>query len=123
MFESVVTDPGEDGLKRAARIFFVVAALGAIGVVVFGGIALVTHSFDAATVITLVLYVLMTAAAWATGRGIEAKKGWAKWLGLAIGILELINFPIGTVIGVAILVYLSRAIKAGLFRPANAAAA
>ena len=58
----------------------------------------------------------MAAAALQTGRGIEQRKRWAKSLGIALGVLELINFPIGTVIGVAILVYINRANKAGLFR-------
>jgi hypothetical protein len=74
MFESVVPDPGQDALRRAGRIFRVVAVLIAAG--------------------TLLLSVPAVAA----GRS---------------------NFPIGTVIGMAILIYLVRAGKAGLFKPAR----
>jgi len=67
--------------------------------------------------------LLLAGAAVATGKGIENARPWAKWVGILLGLLELANIPIGTIIGVAILIYLNRAIKAGLFKreapPAN----
>jgi hypothetical protein len=123
MFESVMSDPGEEGLKRAARIFYVIAVLGAIGVVLLAGVALSSGTFGIVIGIRLLLYLAMAALAWVTGSGIDAQKSWAKWLGIILGILELLNFPIGTIIGVAILVYLNRAIKVGLFSAARATTA
>jgi len=120
MFESVTPDPGEDGLRRAARIFNVVAVLGAIGAVLFAVAALSSGTFGVIAAIRMFLYAAMAALAWLTGSGIDAQKVWAKWLGIVLGVLELLNVPIGTVIGVAILVYLNRAIKAGLFSPPEA---
>lgn len=115
MFESVSSDPGEDSLRRAARIFYVVAVLGVAGAVLFSVLAVMNGSFGVIAVIRLFLYLAMAALAWLTGTGIDAQKPWAKWLGIVLGILELFNVPIGTVIGIAILVYLNRASKAGLF--------
>ena len=117
MFEAVIGNPGQEGLDRAARIFYVIAILGLIGTVLFAVLALLSGSLRVLDLLRLLLYVVLSAVAWITGKGIDGQKVWAKWLGIALGILELFNFPIGTVIGVAILVYLNRAIKAGLFSP------
>jgi len=123
MFESVTADPGADGLRRAARIFFVVAILSAIGGALLAILALSSGVFPLGVIVRIVMNLAFAALAWFTGRGIEDQKNWAKWLGLALGVLELFNFPVGTVIGIAILVYLQRAIKAGLFaRPQSTAA-
>jgi hypothetical protein len=114
MFESVVPDPGEDGLKRAARIFHVVSVLIVITTLV--GIAL-RASGESIQPLRIVLSFALAAVAYFTGRGIEERMNWAKWSGVILGVLELFNFPIGTVIGVAVLIYLRRAIRAGLFAP------
>jgi hypothetical protein len=118
MFESVSRDPGEDGLQRAARIFYVLSVLGLIATVLFVVLALSSGSLGVRSVIRVLLYAVLSGVAWVIGKGIDAQKVWAKWLGIALGILELFNFPIGTIIGIAILVYLQRAMKAGLFSPA-----
>jgi hypothetical protein len=60
----------------------------------------------------------MAGLSWITGRGIDDQKPWARTVGIVLGLLELLNFPIGTVIGVAVLIYLNRASKAGLFASA-----
>jgi phosphotransferase system glucose/maltose/N-acetylglucosamine-specific IIC component len=118
MFESVTEDPGEGALRRAARIFYVLAVLGAIGAVLLSVLALSAGAFGALTIIRLVLYLALAGLSWITGRGIDDQKPWARTVGIVLGLLELLNFPIGTVIGVVILIYLNRASKAGLFAPA-----
>jgi hypothetical protein len=116
MFESVTPDPGADGLTRAARIFYVIAALSGIAVALFFLLAVIAGGGPQP--LRLVIYAVSGAIAYATAKGIENQRPWAKWVGIALGFLELLNFPIGTVIGIAILVYLNRAIKAKLFVPA-----
>jgi hypothetical protein len=115
MFESVTEDPGEGALRRAARIFYVLAVLSAIGTVLLSVLALSAGALGALTFIRLMLYLAMAGLSWITGRGIDDQKPWARTVGIVLGLLELLNFPIGTVIGVAILIYLNRASKAGLF--------
>ncbi len=112
MFESVTPDPGAEGLRRAARIFYVIAAL---SVIVTAILLLLAVTGNGLRPLQLVFYLVFGAIAYATAKGIENQRPWAKWVGIALGILELLNFPIGTVIGIAILVYLNRAIKAKLF--------
>ncbi len=113
MFESVTPDPGADGLTRAARIFYVLAALS--GIVVALSLLLAVIGGGGLQPFRLVFYAVSGAIAYATGKGIENQRPWAKWVGITLGILELLNVPIGTVIGIAILVYLNRAIRAKLF--------
>jgi hypothetical protein len=114
MFESVTPDPGAEGLQRAARIFYVIAALSVIAAAGFLILGVIAGGLQP---IRVAIYLMSGAIAYVTGKGIEDQRPWAKWVGIALGILELLNFPIGTVIGIAILVYLNRAIKARLFVP------
>jgi hypothetical protein len=114
MFESVVPDPGQDGLKRAGRIFIVVSILIVISTVIE---VVLLASGGRINPLRIVLSFALAAIAYYTGQGIEEQKNWAKWSGIVLGVLELFNFPIGTVIGIAILIYLNRAIRAGLFAP------
>lgn len=113
MFESVRPDPGPDGLARAARIFYVVAVLSAAASVIFLIFAL--RGDRHYTPFRLSTDFGLAALAFVTGRGIENQRAWAKWLGYAFGALELINIPIGTVIGAAAIIYIHRADRAGLF--------
>jgi hypothetical protein len=113
MFESVIPDPGTDGLKRAARIFYVIAVMIPLAAVMRVVIARIEGmAFD---VQGLAVNGLFTGLAWATARGLEDQRPWAKWLGFALGTIELIYFPVGTVVGIAIWIYLVRATRAGLF--------
>ena len=59
--------------------------------------------------------MILALIAWVTAGGIEEQKRWALWVGVLFALLELINVPFGTIIGIAILVYLVRASRAGLF--------
>ncbi len=112
MFESVIPDPGEDGLRRASRIFYVIAGL---SVVATGLLIVVAVMSGRLRLIQPAIYAVFGVVAYLTGKGIENQRPWAKWAGIVLGVLELFNFPVGTVIGIAILIYLNRAIKANLF--------
>ena len=121
VFESVVTDPAADALRRAATIFRVIAVLILIATALSLIMAVVGRG--TAPVLALIFNVVLSGTVWVTAGGIEERKNWARWVGVVVGVLELINFPIGTVIGVAILVYLLRASRAGLFASAPERAA
>src|ERR1700682_1832566 len=117
MFESVTPDPGPDGLIRAARIFYVAAALSAAASVIFVILAFTGDRFS--TPLRLLSDFAFAGLAFVTGRGIEPQRRWSKWLGYAFGVFELFNIPIGTVIGGAVIIYIHRASKAGLFAIAS----
>jgi len=120
MFESVTPDPGQDALRRAARIFRVIAVLIALGSALQA--VLVLTSGRSLSIPVLLFNLVLAAVAWVTAGGIEEQKNWARWVGIVLGLIELLNVPIGTVIGIAILLYLVRASKAGLFSSATPAA-
>lgn len=113
MFESVVPDPAAEGIQRAARILRTIAVLIVVWHVAALLLALLSHAFIRP--LALAVNVLLAAVIWLAAWGIEERKNWARWLGIAVGILELFNFPIGTIVGIAVLVYLARASKGGLF--------
>jgi hypothetical protein len=120
MFESVTPDPGQDALRRAGRIFRVVAILVVLGTALQAVLAFTGGG--SLRLLPLLINLALAVVAWITAEGIEAQKSWARWVGIVLGLLELLNFPIGTVIGIAILLYLVRASKAGLFSGATPAA-
>jgi acetaldehyde dehydrogenase (acetylating) len=108
MFESVRPDPGADGLARAARIFYVLTVL--------SGITLAVRIVQRHAV--MMLFAAVSAAlAYITAKGIEGQRPWARALAYIQAVVVLFNFPVGTVVGIAVLVYVSRASKAGLFAP------
>ena len=114
MFESVTPDPGSDALVRAARIFRVLALLIVLSSVFFTALDLIDGRPP--RVVLLTINAVLSVVTWFTAGAIEDQKNWARWVGFAVGLLELVNVPVGTVIGIAILVYLIRASRAGLFR-------
>jgi hypothetical protein len=112
MFEQLTHDPGEKGLERATRIFYVLAALNLIAVPA----CFVLYGSRPPLLVAMVLISLTSAGvAYAVGRGVERQQKWAKWLGTAFAVVTMLNVPIGTIIGVFTLKYLNRASKAGLF--------
>ena len=113
MFESATTDPGSEGLTRAARIFIVIAVLGALGTMLSLTRALSERSTEPVAMIAV--SAVASVLAFITAKGIEAQRRWAKYLAYAQGLVMLLNVPIGTVIGVFVLGYVFRASKAGLF--------
>lgn len=112
MFESVKPDPGEEALKKASRLFLVLGVL----IVISTALSFVFWLADRGRVSAVVVVVnpLFAIAAFVSASGIANHKVWAKWLGIVIGVFELANVPIGTVIGVAALIQLYRASSAGL---------
>jgi hypothetical protein len=120
MFEQLVPDKGNEGLERAARIFYVVTGFAVLAL----ALRLLLLFSTSAERSDFVLFQLAISGvlAFTTARGIEEQRPWAKWLGYAQGFLTMFNVPIGTVIGIAILVYLNRADKAGLFKQGPAGA-
>ncbi|GAC1429536.1 MAG: hypothetical protein NVSMB68_01770 [Thermoanaerobaculia bacterium] len=120
MFESVSPDRGADALNRAARMFYVVATLTYVGNCLTLILAIAGHRFVGPVRPTL--NFLFAGMAVATGRGIDGQKSWAKWAGYGLGVLELWNFPLGTIVGAAVLVFIHRASKAGLFLSAGTSA-
>jgi chromate transport protein ChrA len=108
MFESVAPDPGADGLRRAAKIFRVIAVLLAIGTVL-----LTVTNFR---LVRLIVNAILAIVAWVTAQGIDDQRSWARWLGFTFAFLALFSIPIGTIAGIAAFVYLGRASRAGLFR-------
>jgi hypothetical protein len=63
-----------------------------------------------------VVNAVLAIAAWVIADGIERQARWGQVTAYLFGVLELFSFPIGTVVGIFTLVYLTRATKAGLFR-------
>lgn len=112
MFEDLKKDPGQEGLEKAGRIFYILAVLNLLAIpltfLAYG------HQPVVYSLIASVLYVLTAGLSFVTARGIEGQKRWAKWLGIVMAFLSLPNLPIGTIIGVVTLVYINRASKAGL---------
>ena len=113
MFESVRPDPGDEGLTKSARIFYVLAVLSVIAAL--AQFAMAVAGGYPPPLLHIVINFAVAFGAVAIGSGIDKQRRWAKVLGFIVAIIELVNFPIGTVIGIALIVYLYRATKAGLF--------
>jgi hypothetical protein len=110
MFESLRTDPGEQGQARAATIFYVLV----VGNVAGALLALFRYHTVALKVLGVVVSLIFAVLAYVTAKGLDDGKRWAKRLGIVQAVLSLLNIPIGTIIGIAALVYLNRANRAGL---------
>ena len=117
MFESVRPDRGNEGLTKAARIFYVLAVLSVLAAL--AQFALAVAGRLPPPLLHIVINFAIAFAAVAIGSGIDKQRRWAKTLGFIVAIVELVNFPIGTVIGIALIVYLYRASKEGLFNAAR----
>lgn len=78
----------------AALLFFLLTGIGALS----GDIEAVTILSIVATAVSAFLCLLALPGIVA-GMGLLARKGWARILAIVVGILNLVNFPIGTVIG------------------------
>jgi hypothetical protein len=118
MFESVVEDSSENAIRRLVGLFRV-AAVGMVG----SGILFVATQ-DLANPLMAGIYLGLAAVcavgAWVTADGIENRKRWARNAGIAIGVLSLFNFGIGTIFGIIELYSLWRAQRGGQFTPGAA---
>jgi uncharacterized membrane protein (DUF2068 family) len=95
---------------------------------VFGSVIIGTSVEENSVIGSLVVGVMgfvMTVIAVAVGvlclmtaKGVVNKKNWAKVVGIVLGILYLPGFPVGTVLGVLILVGLLSSESQGWFQPA-----
>ncbi len=109
MFEDLLADPG----GRACKTFYVLATLSALAAVlklVFG----ITGS-EPLSLVRVIVFAIVAGLAFLIGRGIENRRPWSKWVGYGYGILTLFGFPIGTLVGILIILLIYRAAKAGVF--------
>src|SRR5258708_39782250 len=113
MFESLRQDPGERALNRAAMIFNVLGVLAGISFTL--GLVLRFAGGAAYGVFFFVWTAGFAGLSLLTAHGMDEQRMWAKRLGYVLGFLSLLNIPIGTVIGIAIIIYIQRASRAGLF--------
>ena len=81
-------------LAIAAFVFFLLTGIGAVS----GDVQAVTVLSMVATGVAGLL-TLLALPSILTGIGLLQRRGWARILGIVMGILNLVNFPIGTIIG------------------------
>jgi hypothetical protein len=99
--------------EKAARV---VRLMGWLGLLFSVGIASavllpVIHTGQALPSVmygVLALLVLFPVSLFFVARGLFARREWARWVGVAYGVLSLIGVPIGTVIGAYVLWQLSK---------------
>ncbi|MDD5693653.1 MAG: hypothetical protein WC437_00695 [Patescibacteria group bacterium] len=65
-----------------------------VGAVIFGSVGL----FIAVVLAAFAVLMFLTA------KGVKEKKNWAKIVGIVLAVLNLPNFPLGTIIGILILI-------------------
>ena len=117
----------DDGIKLIAIYHFVAAALWLLGalavlliplVVVAGPYAPPSDRLVVLSLFGLIFLVLCALAVLflATGIGLWRRMEWARWAAIVLAILGLLNFPVGTVIGLAILWFLLREDVVAVFR-------
>ena len=89
----------------AAIILFLFIAGGAmIGISGESGSTIGGLLFGVFGLIFALLVGLSAVIGFITAKGISGKKNWAKIVGIILAILNLSNFPIGTILGVLILI-------------------
>lgn len=90
-------------------VFGLFGLLGAVLVGLFGVGTGMLAAFDsvgagaivgAASVFAAVVVAIFALPAVLVGWGLLARKSWARILAIIVGVLNLINFPIGTILGV-----------------------
>jgi len=115
-----------DGITVLSVYHFVVAALSVLGVCAsLGGLLIFTMSrnwygpdvyivLGLVAALSFIATIANAAAGWALFKMLE----WGRWLSIALGVLSLLLFPVGTIIGgVAIWYLLQPAIKDSFLAP------
>ena len=115
-----------DGITVLSVYHFVVAALSVLGVCAsLGGLLIFMMSrnwyapnvYVALGIVAVLSFITMiahAAAGWALFKMLE----WGRWLSIALGVLSLLLFPVGTIIGgVAIWYLLQPAVKDSFLAP------
>jgi lysylphosphatidylglycerol synthetase-like protein (DUF2156 family) len=109
----------DDGIKLIAIYHFVMAGLCLLGGL-FALLALVLPlvlspmPVEAAGIILIVMgvvFVVLLGVALlylVVGVGLWRRREWSRWAALVLAVLGLLNFPVGTVIGVLVLIFLVR---------------
>ena len=72
-------------------------------------------SGDEQATFVLCWYPFTAVLSFATAYGINHQQMWGKWAGYLLGVVLLLNIPIGTIIGIALISRVRRASKAGWF--------
>lgn len=97
------------------------AVIGVFVFLFFSGIGAAVQDPEAFRILTVVgftvgvLLVVLGLPGMAAGYGLLKRRPWARGLAIAVGILNLINIPIGTVIGVYTLIVLMQTGAEGYF--------
>jgi uncharacterized membrane protein len=82
---------------------FLLSALG-IGLSGETGSGIVASIFGMIGLVIAIIVGALTAFMFLTAKGISDKKDWAKIAGIVLGILGLTNVPLGTILGIFILI-------------------
>jgi hypothetical protein len=113
MFESISPDAANQALALATRIFVMIAGLRGFQTV--RSLISVASEGDEIAITRLGIATALTALAFATVKGLEMQRPWAKRLAYLQAAVTLLVFPFGTILGTIALVSVHRASNAGLF--------
>lgn len=101
------------------------ALIGGFLCVLLTGIGVAVREAEATPILTVVglamagLFVVLAIPGLAAGLGLLARKSWGRILAIVVAVLNLVNFPIGTVVGLYVLWVLLQDAAAGYFAPAG----
>jgi hypothetical protein len=99
------------------------AIIGAFVFILLTGIGVATGDNQATLILSVVgttvgvLLISLSVPGVIAGIGLLARKAWARYLAIVVAILGLVNFPIGTVIGVYTLLVLFQESATAYFVP------
>ena len=102
-------DPG----RTASKTFYVLATLSALAAVL--KLVFAMTGSEPLSAVRVIAFAVNAGLAFLIGRGIENRRPWSRWVGYGYGVLTLLGFPIGTLVGILIILLIYRAQKAGVF--------
>jgi hypothetical protein len=130
LYNTIISQKEASRLRRPDSIIliaiweFITAFLAFIGLLAVGFFALATVVAEVDRVaagfglsIAVILLIAFIAMSVAGGIGLLTGKEWGRTIGIIHAVLSLFSIPVGTVIGVLILVYLSRSDVRDYFNP------